>query len=769
MIYNKIIDEDYPDNPNVTEAECGPLVSDYMCIYGYNINLERSFQMISDGLKPVMRRILYLMYKSYGMDKFKVGSAIGKVLEIHPHGDIGLGGVFARMAQPFTNNIPLLSTADMGNSGNATSGDDFAAPRYLDMKLSEFANEVLFSEFDGKVNMKVSADPRKMEPISLPSKFPIVLLNGTSGIGWTISSDVPPYNLNEIADATIKLIKNPQAKINLVPDSPTGCDIIVVDSESFIFQSSFDIDNMSYTITIKNTPYMNFIDDIDKRLCQIQSSTNPISEILSANDDSDLMGGKVRYVIKCKPCNLYTVINKLFKRVPGFRSAISSRNMHVVDNHFNAQRYNPRQILLAWIQNRLFEKRGYYLRKLVDYNAEKNMLEGKKFMLSDKNRQKTIDIISHVDGDKEDIIEALVKAYKPNVSTSQANSVAEMKLHMINKKQYRKTTVRLAEVENEIKVIREIVTDPEKIKEIIIDELTDIKKKYGFSRRSKILNTNKNEENKNIGYVQILNDGSIIFSETDDTSAISSDIIPISGDEICLIDDKGRFLWVDVNKVPHDKRLKLTSIGKVNMSNCVYALSKSEHNFAVLTNEGRIKCFQISELPSRNSKKPLLPLNQDEIIVSVVELLTMKEDILVYTKNGYGKKISASSLNVQKTLDSAGQYIINDGITCGMFVINPNKQFLLYIAQSGRVRLNHSKYLTTTKKFGKPFPILSLSERDTLADVVCVNKSSVVKLYHADGRVSTLNVDSLEPVTMQTPLKKPKHVPGVPVIRVIVK
>lgn len=768
MIY-KITDEDYPENPNVTEAECGPLVSDYMCIYGYNINLERSFPMISDGLKPVMRRILYFAYKIYGLDKFKVGSMIGEVLKIHPHGDLGLGGVFARMAQPFTNNIPLLSTTETGNSGNATSGDDFAAPRYLDMMLSKFAYDVLFSEFDGKVNMKVAADPTKMEPISLPSKFPIVLLNGTSGIGWTISSDVPPYNLNEVAEATIKLIKNPQAKIHLVPDSPTGCDVIVLDESSFVFQSSFDIDNMNYMITIKNTPYMNFLDDIDKRLCEIQSSNNPIPEIISADDDSNLMEGKVRYQIKCKPCNLYTVLNKLFKRVGGFRSPISANNIHVVDNHFHAQKYEPRQILLAWIQNRLFEKRGYYLRRLVDFNAERNMLEGKKFMLSDENRQTTIDVISHVNGDKEEIIEALVKAFKPHVSTSQANAVADMKLYMITKKQYRKTIIRLQEVESEITTVKAIISDPEKIKEVIIDELTEIKKKYGFTRRSKILNTNGNSENKNIGYVQILNDGSIIFSETDDANTISSDIIPISGDEVCLIDDKGRFLWVDVNKVPHDKQLSLTSIGKVRMSKCVYVLSAVDHNFAILTNEGKIKCLSVSAIPTRNSKRPLLPLNPDETIVTVLELPTMKEDILVYTKNGFGKKISADSLNVQKTLESSGQYIINDGVTCGMFIINPNKQFLLYIAQSGRVRLNHSKYMTTSKKFGKPFPILTLSERDVLADVVCVNKSSVVKLYHADGRISTVNVDSLEPVTMQAPLKKPKHVPGVPIIRVIVK
>ena len=92
------------------------------------------------------------------------------------------------------------------NTGNATTGYDYAAPRYIiGVELSPFAKDVLFAEFDGKVNMRESSDASIMEPFCLPAKFPIILLNGTSGIGWTLSTDVPPYNLNEVADATIKL------------------------------------------------------------------------------------------------------------------------------------------------------------------------------------------------------------------------------------------------------------------------------------------------------------------------------------------------------------------------------------------------------------------------------------------------------------------------------------------------------------------------------------------------------------------------------------
>ena len=254
-------------NPNyerpTNEEELSSLANGYMMQYGVNINLQRAIPHVADGLKPITRRILYMVYKNHRMNKVKVSVAIGEVMAINPHGDQGMGGVFARMAQKFSNNIPLISTEETGNSGNATSGGDFASPRYLDIKLSKFAMDVFFDEFDGKVNMKPSYDDSSVEPIVLPAKFPTILLNGTSGIGYTLSSDIYPYNLNEIADATIKLLKNPNARIRLIPDLPTGCDIIVKDDYTFLMQSSFDVDSVNYIITIKNTPYLKYLDDID--------------------------------------------------------------------------------------------------------------------------------------------------------------------------------------------------------------------------------------------------------------------------------------------------------------------------------------------------------------------------------------------------------------------------------------------------------------------------------------------------------------------------
>lgn len=751
------------NNDNIEVVELAPLATNFMMLYGTNINLQRSIPQVQDGLKPVVRRILYLMYKNHRMNKVKVSVAIGELLTIHPHGDQGAGGIFARMAQTFSNNIPLISTTETGNSGNATSGNDFASPRYLDVKLSKFAAEVLFDEFDGKINMKPSYDGTYVEPIVLPAKFPIVLLNGTSGIGYTLSSDIHPYNLSEIADATIKLLKNPSAKVRLVPDLPTGCDIIIKDEFTFIMQSSFDIDNVNYIITIKNTPYLKYLDDIDARLREIQDSPNPIPEILSADDESELIDEKVRYVIRCKPCNLYSVVNTLFKRVPGFRSTISTRNMIVVDSNFRTKEYDIRQILCAWIKNRLIEKRSWFLRELVSATTECNMLEGKSFMLSSKNLDKTVKVFRSCKS-KDQIIPSLVKAYDGKVTTSQANYISELRMHQLNEGEYKKTLEKIDEVNEKIEYIRGVVENPEKIRDVIIDEIKTIKSKYGTPRKSKILNTGE-KTSVNIGVVQILTDGSILFGETENPEHLSSDVTPISGDHVCLIDERGQFLWVNTNKVEHDKPMTLTSIGKTQMGKCVSVVSNPDNDILILTNLGRIKYMPINRIPSNATRKPIVPLYDDEYIVSILELRDVSSDILVYTNDGYGKRIQTSDLNKVLSVDAAGQFIIKGYTVSGMFTINPNKPLLVYVTRLGRMRVNQSKFLSTTKKFAEPKPIIKLSPQDDLISVFCTNKDQTVTLNHADGRVTTVNVESLGVSTMAIEPTRPKHVPGVKVLR----
>ena len=748
---------------NIPIIDIGPLAKQYMCLYGVNVNLQRAIPMIQDGLKPVQRRMIYQLYTMYGKKHVRVSVLMGDVMKLHPHSDQGLGDTIARMCQPFTNNIPLVESE--GNSGTLAGGDDAAAARYLDITLSDFSAKALFDEFDGKVSMKPSYDDSAVEPICLPARFPIILLNGTAGIGYTLSSDIPPYNINEVADATIKLLKNPDAKIKLVPDLPTGCDIIVVADDRFVMQSSFEIDMVNYVITITNTPYMQFIEKLDTQLRILQDGPNRINEILTFDQEQERLEDGLRYVIRCKQCNLYKVLETLFKRIPGFRVGFTTTNMVVVDNDFRTKEFNPRQILRSWIDFRLAYKRGWFLRELVEKSARYDMLLGKLFMLSPENLDRTIRVFKR-STDEDAIISNLVKEYKGKVTSSQANFVKNLRLSQLNMSEYKSTEKKISDLKDEIDYIHENVADPEKIRDVVINEIKEIKEKYGFPRRSKILNSQTND-GSNISIVQILTDGSIMFSETEDPEHMSSDIVPISGNEVCLIDDKGRFIKVNLDKVPHGKPLTLTSIGKTMMGDCVAAVSNQINNIVMLTNKGRIKYMPIDKIPSNATRKPLIPTSSDEKIVAILEVPdTSHADILIYTSDGMGKRISTSDLNKVNSVDAAGQFIIKtDCEVRGMFCINSNKPYLVYVTRLGRLRLNHSKYLSTVKKFADPKPIIKLSQQDDLIAVFCVNNDQSVTLYHADSRISTVHINTLQPTTMAVEPTRPKHVPGCKCIR----
>lgn len=763
-LYTPIKDEEF-GNPNMTRADLGSLASRYYCLYGVNVNMARAIPSNVDGLKPIHRRILYTIYDRYGRDQFTVGSAIGDVMHLSPHGD-AMGDVFAGLAQDFGNNIPLIDSSDGGNAGNAVNGSDAASPRYLQMRLSKFAVDVLFKEFDRKVNMIPSYDGKTVEPVTLPARIPLILLNGSLGIGLGFSTTIPPYNLNEVINATIKLIKNPDAKIRLVPDSPTGCDVIIIDDNHFIFQSSFEINNRNYEITFKNTPYGEFLDNIRERLNEIQDSTNPIPEILTADDESQLLEGEVRYVVRCKPCNLYQVLNKLFKRVAGFRSGIATTNMQVIEPNFKMEAYGVKQILISWINNRIMEKRTWLQRELIAQTQKFNQNVGKAFMLSPKNLNTTIKICREADSE-EDAIQKLVKHYAGKVSSSQAKLVVDIPLHKLSLKRYEETVKIIEEIKVEIERLRNIISNPENIKDEIIKDMNEIKSEYGYSRRSTILNTGEKEV-VNIGVVQTLVDGSVIFSETENPQHLSSDVIPINGNDVCLIDDKAGYIWADTTKVPHDKPVTMTSIGRGGaMGRCIVAVSNQSNNIILLSNKGRIKYMPVSRIPSNTARKPLVKLDEDEYLVSVLEVPdNTLSDILIYTNDGNGKRIQTTDLNKVLSVDANGQFIMSGFDVAGMFCVNSNKPFLAYVTKLGRIRINHSKFLTATKKFGECKPIIKLSPQDDLAAVFCVDKDQKLILHHADSRVSTVNIESLPVLTMAAPPERPKHVPGVKLVRV---
>ena len=794
------------------EHELIDLATNYMSLYGINVNMARAIPFIKDGLKPIHRRILYAAYRYHGEKFVKTSILIGDVGKFSPHGDQGLNAVVAKMAQPFTNNIPLLISD--GNSGNETTGDDFAAARYYSVSLSKFAMDILFDEFDGKVDMVPNYDGSLMEPFTFPAKFPLILLNGTAGIGYTLACDIPPYNLNEVADATIKVINfdkefrhaaaeycrthhdelteflssnintynvmtiDPSIfkilgvkppKIRLIPDSPTKCDIIIKDDASFIMQSSYDIDNVNYIITIRNTPYYRFIDDIDKELRKIQDSPNPIPEIVSAAEESEDLATGFEYVIRCKPCNLMNIVNVLFKRISGFRSAISSKNMTVIDSQYRTRKFTAAQILGDWISQRFHTKRSYFLRIIVDKTTKRNMLEGKAFMLSPKNIDRTISVFKRCN--RSELVDGLVAEYKGKVTTSQAAHVSTLHMYQITPDEHQATLKEIDEITKKIDQLREITYDDDKVKDSIIDDLLKIKKKYGTPRKSKILN-GLQTNTTSVGVVNLLPTGNVLFSEVEDPSLVSSDVKPITGNRVCLIDNKGVFLWVETSNVAHNKEITLTSIGNHKMGPCIAAVSNLENNIILLTNKGQIKNMPISKIPSNSrvksaNPKSLIPLDFDEEIVGSLEVRDDGDDILIYTTDGYGKRIQLADIRKMLSPSASGQKIIKAEISnvAGLFTLNPTKSVIVYVTRLGRIRANLSKYMKTGKKYDDIKPIITLSSKDDLVSVFCCEPNQEITLYHLDGKISVISVDKIGITTINTPPKRPRLSSSAKIVR----
>jgi DNA gyrase/topoisomerase IV subunit A len=201
------------------------------------------------------------------------------------------------------------------------------------------------------------------------------------------------------------------------------------------------------------------------------------------------------------------------------------------------------------------------------------------------------------------------------------------------------------------------------------------------------------------------------------------------------------------------------------MTKCVAAVSNTQNDIVMLSNKGRIKYMPIDKIPSNNARKPLLPLDSDEYLVSVLEVHDTSQDLLLYTANGYGKRFQLTDLNKVLSVDAQGQFLVVNQHVSGMFALNPKKPLLVYVTRLGKMRVNHSKFLTTGKKFGDLKPIITMTPQDDLIAVFCVDQSQSVQLNHVDGRITTVNVSSITPTTMSIPPERPKHVPGVKVVR----
>ena len=461
--------------------------------YAMYVILDRALPNVGDGLKPVQRRILYAM-SELGLDassKYKksartVGDVIGK---FHPHGDSAAYEAMVLMAQNFSFKYPLVD--GQGNWGSQDDPKSFAAMRYTESKLTNFAN-LLISELKlGTVDWQANFDGSLLEPIIFPSKIPSILLNGTSGIAVGMATDIPSHNINEIIDATIKILEEPKTSLKEILKIIKGPDFsnespVIINSEEleemyssgrggFKIQAKWQEEKNS--IIIDSLPYQASGSKILEQIAeQMQNKKLPMVVDLADEGDHEY---PVRLVITLKSnrVNADDLMNHLFASTDLQKNYRT--NMNLISLKGGPKVFALIDLLKEWLVFRKNTVKRKLEHRLDQVNDRLHILEGLLLIFIDID--KVIKIIRKSDEPKKD----LIKNFK--LSEIQANAILEIKLRQLAKLEQIKLEDEKKNLTTEQHEIEKVLKSKIRLKTLIKKELNEIKDNFGEDRKSPII------------------------------------------------------------------------------------------------------------------------------------------------------------------------------------------------------------------------------------------------------------------------------------------
>lgn len=481
------------------------VMEDSFIRYSMSVIVDRALPDVRDGMKPVHRRIVYVMDKmGIGPTAKTVKSAqiVGEVMgKYHPHGDSSIYDAMVRMAQDWVERYPLVQ--GQGNFGSM-DGDPPAAMRYTEAKMTRVSESLLADIDKETVDFRDTYDSTRQEPIVLPAKLPNLLLNGQVGIAVGMATNIPTHNLGEVVDATVTLIDNPEATLDDLmkcikgPDFPTGAVVYggapmrqayATGRGSVTIRAVANIEETKrgrHQIIVSEMPYgVNKATLIEKIADLVHEKK--ITAISALRDES--ARGNVRVVIELKKDSYpKKVLNQLYK-LTGLQTNFHYNMLALVPSAGDATRLQPRVLGLHDILNEFIKHRRQVVRRRTEYELRKakeraHILEGYKIALD--NIDEVIRII-RASKTQDEAEKALIEKF--SLSVIQAKAILAMQLRRLTGLEREAIENELAELMKKIAYFEKVLADENEILRIIKEELLEIKDKYGDDRCSKIINT----------------------------------------------------------------------------------------------------------------------------------------------------------------------------------------------------------------------------------------------------------------------------------------
>jgi len=673
--------------------------------YAMYVIMDRALPHISDGLKPVQRRIVYAMselgLKPSGKPK-KSARTVGDVLgKYHPHGDSACYEAMVLMAQPFSYRYPFIE--GQGNWGSPDDPKSFAAMRYTEAKLSPYSDLLLSELGQGTCDWQDNFDGSMKEPVNLPARVPNILLNGTTGIAVGMATDIPPHNLREVVKGTIALIRNPNltdekiAEYIPAPDLPTKAEIITPRDEilkiqmtgrgSYRTRAVYTIEKNEIIIT--ELPYQVSGSKVITQIAdQMQAKKLPL--VSDLRDESDHKNPtRLVIVLRSNRIDADAVMSHLFATTDLESSYRVNMNMIGADGR--PQVKSIRRILLEWIEIRkstVTRRLQYHLNKI---EKRLHILGG--LIIAYLNIDEVIKIIREEDQPKP------VLMLRFNIDEVQAEAILELKLRHLAKLEEMEMRREQEELEARAAVIREQLANPESLKSLIIEELKDDAKKFGDDRRSPIV-------------------------QREESQAISEqDLMPAEAVTV-ILSEAG---WVRAAK-GHDIDVEKLNFraGDQYLSS---AQGKSNQKVYILDETGRSYALAINSLPSaRGLGEPLSSKLSPANGVGFMQVLIEDEEkeIVAVSSKGYGFKSQAKQLD---TNAKAGKTFLTvaENATAMPIEVVENHTHLAILSSAGRLLLIELSDLPTLNK-GKGNKLIQLETNESVQFMLTLNLDEVIQV-----------------------------------------
>lgn len=664
---------------NIKERDIGSEMKNSYIDYAMSVIIGRALPDVRDGLKPVHRRILYAMQEmglKYNKPFKKSARVVGDVLgKYHPHGDSSVYDALVRMAQTFSMRNTLVN--GQGNFGSI-DGDSPAAMRYTEVRLQAIADELLNDLDKDTVKFVPNYDGSLMEPAVLPAKIPQLLVNGSSGIAVGMATNIPTHNLAEVCNGIIALIKNPaittkeMMQIVKGPDFPTGgiirgtkgiYDYFETGRGSVRIQAKAEIEEMKggrEAIIVTEIPYQVNKTSLIETIAGLVKDKK-ITEISDIRDESDRRG--MRLVIELKrDATGQVVLNQLFKHTQ-LQTSFGVNMLAIVDG-------KPRILSLKEVMRQYVHHRQEVITNRTRFDLNKalkraHILDGLLVAIANMD-----EVVAIIRGSKDAPAAKIALMNRFKLSEAQTQAILDMRLHQLTQLSAIAIEQEQKELAQTIKNLQDILANPQRILDIIIEELTEIVSKYGDERKSEIANEITDfsiedlieEEDvvitlSNDGYAKRIpldtyksqNRGGkgIIGGRTKEEDFIEHLFVTSSHSTILMFTTRGRVFALKAFEIPEGNRqskgkaiVNLLQIsGEEKVTSAVAFRNFDPQNsgetyLTMCTRMGTIKRVELSEFAHiRRTGIIAIGLEEGDILISVQETHG-NSDILIATKQG---------------------------------------------------------------------------------------------------------------------------------------